>query len=249
MDLNKIGEESLKKFVKTLCKLLIKDKKKFDLIVSAGDSGQIMIFITKKVYEYLKIPFPTNIIFPIYRYKDYPKKKLFDNFVILNDYLKVKIPNNIKNILFVDDEIDKGNSAIATINLIKALKNINDFVYTIIAENGGFNKDVFKEQNLNIEYISPKKRADKVYNAISYTIPKQFEDPIQKALTKENISWKDKQIMCILLNLPIKELNNGKPEFNFRLLKITEKLVPGFSGLQISYQKHLSEKIYSLIKD
>lgn len=248
MELNKIGEESLEKFVKVLCKLLTRDKRKFDLITSAGDSGQIMIFITKKVYELLDITIPPSIIFPIYRYKDYPKKILFDNSSVLNDYSNIGIPNNIKNILFVDDEIDQGNSAWATINLIRALKKIDNFTYTIIAEDGKFNKGNFDNQNFNIEYISPKKRADGVYNAISYTIPKEFEDPIQKALTKEKILWKDKQIMCILLNLPIKELNNGKPEFNFRLFEIIKILVPNFNELQNNYQKYLTDKIYSIIK-
>lgn len=249
MKLNKIGEESLEKFVKVLCKLLITDKRKFDLITSAGDSGQIMIFITKKVYELLDVPIPPSIIFPIYRYKDYPKKILFDNSSVLNDYSNKNIPSNIKNILYVDDEIDQGNSAWATINLIRTLKRIDNFTYTIIAEDGKFNKRNFDNQNFNIEYISPKKRAYGVYNAISYTIPKEFEDPIQKALTKEKIIWKDKQIMCILLNLPIKELNNGKPEFNFRLFEIVKILIPNFNDLQKNYQKYLTDKIYSIIKE
>lgn len=250
MDLGSLGEDSLKQFVQTLYNVLVTDKKRFELIVSAGNSGQIMVHITKIVYAFLKIPFPPHIVFPIYRYKDYPKKILFDNTTLLKDYADVQIPKNLKSVLFVDDEIDVGNAAKATLELICSLrKNTDSFTYTIIAEDGGSSLDNVQRKHIKLEYIAPKKKVEGVYNAVSYIIPYEFETPIQTVLKKEVTSWNDKQVMCILLQLPVKTLEQKNPIFSFHLEEIVKQQVPNLKQLQHDFQLYFTKKIHGIIEN
>ena len=50
-----------------------------------------------------------------------------------------------------------------------------------------------------------------------------------------------------LVNLPIKEFNNGHPEFNFKLHELVKSSIPKFTELQSDYQKYLEDHIKSLI--
>lgn len=242
MELSRLGEDSLQKFVHSLYKLLITNNRKFDMVVGAGNSGQIMVWITRVVYTFLKLPFPQNIVFPLYRYKDFPKKILFDNSTIVQNYSSIKISQDVKNILFVDDEIERGNSIEATIKILRVLhKGQENFNFTVIAEDG---REGFEfNKNIHIEYIFSKKKIEGVYGALSYLIPEIYKDPIQKILEKKIKSVNNKKIMCILLQLPIKEPNNGKPQFTFRFQEVVKKEVPKLEELQYGYQEYLKRKI------
>src|SRR5476651_1905582 len=199
MDSKQTGENSLKTFLQTLHKVSILNNKKFDLILGAGDSGQVMIAITKIFYDYFHLPFPKNIVFPVYRYKKYSKRKLFDNSSIKDDYLKKEIPAEIDSILFVDDEIENGVAAKATLDLFLSLKRLSSyFVFTIIAEDGGVDVGKLQEENYSVVYYSPKKRIEELYNAISYIIPEKYVSLIKKSLAFENISCNNMQLLCIL---------------------------------------------------
>ncbi len=235
-----LGEASLNAFTKTLSTLLIAEKRRFDMIVSAGNSGQIMMWLTKVVYESLGLPLPSTVVFPIYRYKDFPEKKLFDNSSILFDYASIRIPIHTKHILFVDDAIEQGNAAEATRQLLLAL-GLHDFFYTILAEDGRIEKQIIGKENT--EYIFPQQRATEVKSAISYVIPKKYATPIQNILEKEHITWKNKHIMCMLLHLPIKELQDGKPIFSYRLEETVKRSSPNFTTLQREYQQYLKKKV------
>lgn len=63
MDLGTLGEDSLTQFVGTVKKLLLSKDKRFELLAGAGDSGQIMVFITKIIYEVMNIDCPPTIIY------------------------------------------------------------------------------------------------------------------------------------------------------------------------------------------
>ncbi|KKS38115.1 MAG: hypothetical protein A3G49_00150 [Candidatus Sungbacteria bacterium RIFCSPLOWO2_12_FULL_41_11] len=187
MDLGKLGEDSLSQFIKTFKRLLVNDKRKFDIIIGAGDSGQIMIYLTRLVYELLKVDCPQTVVAPIYRHADEKEAILFDNSTLAGDFQNISLLN-IKDILFVDDEIGSGNAAKGVLDLLLALfkKPIEEKIYTIIAEDGGFDPRGIQVSNIKIEFIPTKKRVEEVYNAISYIVPEEYEQPIRNVL-QENI--------------------------------------------------------------
>lgn len=236
-----LAEDSLRQFVVTLQKLLIAEKRQFDFVLGAGNSGQIMVWISRVVFNILNIPFPPSVVFPIYRYKDFPRKKLFDNSAVIDQFSSLQIPQKVKNVLFVDDETDRGNSVDASMRIFEQLnKDHPTLSYTIIAEEG----EVKPEFNSSkVEYISPKKRASEIYSAIAQLIPAQYKDPIQKVLETKMKTVNNKKIMCILLGLPIKEPNNGNPQFNFKFEKMVNEELPNLVDLQKNYQTYLTDKV------
>lgn len=248
MDLGKLGEDSLLQFIKTFKRLLVNDKRRFDLVVGAGDSGQLMVYITRLVYEMLKINMPQTIVAPIYRHADEAETILFDNSQLAADYSDISV-SNVQNILFVDDEIGSGNATKGMLDLlIKLIKKSGKVLtYTIIAEDGGFDLKSIQIQNVKIEFISPKTRAENVFNAISYIIPAEYEQPIKNALQYEIKDLNSKQVMNILLNLPIKEFNNGKPRFTFQMHEMAKKLISNLPKLQEGYRSHLKTQVFALI--
>lgn len=241
-----LGEDSLEKFIKSLYKLLIVDQNSFDFIVAAGNSGQIMVWISRVMFKNLHLPFPPSVVFPIYRYKDFPRKKLFDNSAVINQFSSLQVPQNVKNVLFVDDEIDRGNSVKSAIKIFENLSSDHQkFNYTIIAEDGGTEFE-FKKKS-NIKYISPKIRAEGIYSAISYLIPLELSAPIKMVLETKMKTVNNKKIMCILLGLPIKEPNNGTPQFTFKFEKMVKEERPHLIELQKEYQAYLERKIAKIL--
>jgi len=239
LDLGAIGRSSLESFVKTIQYLLVSEKRNFDLLCGPGDSGYITIKITETVYDLLGLESPPTLVAPIYRHKDYEETILFDNSLLSEEFSWVsKLKAN--KILCVDDEVGDGTALSGMIDLLSTLILFNNSQITFVAEDGGFSNKV------GVEFIPSQERRKGVYNAISYTIPKEFEEPLKKVLADVK-DLNDKQIMCVLLGLPTKEFVEKLPHFTFSLQEKASEKFTNLASLQKGYQQYFRSSIEKLL--
>lgn len=234
MDYNKIGHESLFAFVRTVQKV-VTDRGPFDYIVAASDSGNLATLITEKIYSALKIVRPREFCAPIFRHIDKERTTLFDNTILKNKYDRWG-NKDFGDVLFVDDEIWRANALNGMLDLLFSLDvKINSL--TIVAEDGGFIW-LPTMRGISTTYVATKKRIPGIYNAFSYTIPDKFLQPVKKILEGEPM-LNNKQIMCTLLNKPIKERDNGIPYFSERFIQLSTNKIPNFKSIQKEYEEWL----------
>jgi hypothetical protein len=244
LNLPQIGQDSFRAFVQTIKKLAENDEL-FDAIAAAGDSGQLAARITEEVYEALRKSVPPKLVAPIYRHANEAETILFDNTILAPQFEEWKA-KSLNHILFIDDEIGSGNTAWGMLDLLREL-NPNIKTFTIVAEDGGFNCPS-EMHGVKTTFIATRERAPNVYNAISYTVPWEFQEPLKRVLVGEP-DLNDKQIMCTLLNLSTKEFNNGKLEFNDRLIERAKEQLPNFVTLQKEYQEYFTDQVEEAVKE
>ncbi len=243
INFSQVGQDSLKAYVRTI-KHLIEKNEHFDAIVAAGDSGQLTARITEEVYKALGKPVPLTLTAPIYRHADEAETILFDNTSLAPQFVSWK-NKPLDNILFVDDEIGVGNAVRGMLDLLLELAP-NIQALTIVAEDGGFDCPV-EIRGVKTTFISTQKRIPHVFNAISYSVPWEFKEPLNKVLADEP-GLNDKQIMCTLLGLPTKEFHDGHPEFNERLIERAEARLPELKDMQQRYEKYFQNQIGEYVK-
>lgn len=109
----------VKDFVTTIKSLFIQQQEKFDLLVGAGNSGAIMVGLTKIAYKLTGNPLPHVLLLPIKRYQQGDSGSLFDNSVFQKDVDKFSSnASPISNVLYVDDETDEKTTLLACFHLI-----------------------------------------------------------------------------------------------------------------------------------
>jgi len=250
-DLGQLGRERLEGFCKTLKKLLVDEAVQFDVIVAAGNSGLAMSSFAFMVFDALHISRPMLLKVPFFRYLPRHNDDPQHLFLIstFEDEIRaqlddIKLQSN--NFLFVDDEIGQGITALGMYSLIKPglaeLNRVENFGYYIVAEDQGFKVPA----NLtDIHFHSFSKEIEGLNNIIFYMIPAEFEDPIIKALgddEKFTFHWRAN----LLLDLPIKDYNNGNPVFSDKWLDKARNDIPEFTRLQMQFQKYIMKDIAKL---
>lgn len=238
MDYDKIGHESLWAFVRTV-EQIITDGIPFGYVVAASDSGQLAVRVTEEIFRLHNVPVPPKLIAPIYRHVDKRRTILFDNTILADQFAKWR-GATLGHVLFVDDEIWAGNTLNGLLDLFTVL-NCKVKSLTIVAEDGGFKCDA-NIRGVPTLFMSTKLRIPDIYNAFSYTIPIEFADPIKHALADVS-GLNNKQVMCVLLNLPVKDRGDGEPYFSYRLVKKAGQKVPDLALLQKRYESWLKRTI------
>ena len=122
IDLGQLGRQRFFNFCNTIKNLILDDAVKVDLVVASGNSGLAVGKFTEMIYEELGLSFPKKLSIPFYRflpgYHD-DLSKIFNNGIFLSDVVKqLKNIDNMENVLFVDDEIGQGITAIGIFKLI-----------------------------------------------------------------------------------------------------------------------------------
>lgn len=236
MNYNQIGHESLEAFVSTTQKVV--EENQFDYLMAASDSGQLAAHITYEVYDVLNLPPPPMFIAPIFRHVDKKRTIPFDNTVQASKFGEWN-DRAFNRTLFVDDEIWHGNTLRGILDLVMSL-NVRIESLDIVAEDGGFNhQDIPYE--MPITFTPSKQRVREIYNAFSYTIPEQFFAPVYEALGDTALNHK--QIMCTLLDLPVKSRPDGMPCFSRDLLGVAEEGLTDFKDYQMGYRNWLRRTI------
>lgn len=248
MDIGQKAESNLKGLVKTIYKLILTENRKFDLIVAPGTTGSFVCKLTEMIYQKLDKPFPKKLLLPIVRYKGEENlENLFDNSELLPDVIEQLEGENIgdlKEILFVDDELYGGNSLRECLKLIlkyKKQQNItNETNCTIVAEDqGGSRKYDLPEVTFNFEFY--EKGIDEYSNAITYFLPSHLENPITQALGDKIGTH---AVVNVLFDLPIrpKGPNLYDPKYTNEFNKLAKEKIPNLSELRTE-AKEYTEKL------
>lgn len=241
-----IGKKSLIAFSETLNKLLRLEK--FDLIIGAGDSGQVMVWLVKEIYKVLSQKLPETIVLPVYRHADEAETILFDNNIFANDLNSRINLKNTKNILFVDDEVGSGTVVNAVANLIQSAAGDNEErELTVVAENREYQlgNSIF---GIKINFVPSRNVEKGIYNAISYIVPQNLRLKIKNAI-KDLVEYPNEKLaLNVLLGLPIKKFNNGNPEFSDQYTDILNDRIKDFEQMRSAFENNFKSTINCLVK-
>ena len=238
IDYKKIGKEKFCKFCNTLKELLVEEKIKFDLIIAVGNTGRAVGKFTELVFEYLKITPPPKLEIPYYRFLpgyEENESKLFDNSYFIPTIVEtLKLIKPAESVLFVDDEIGRGLTATGCLNLVnEALKKLGRAEvkkFYIVAEDCGFHPNPKYTQMI----FRPFDKYSGQNNAIFFISPIALQAPIIKFLGEDEEFAFHKRT-SLLLGLPIKDFNYGKPIYDTKFNELLNEKIPGFKKLQNEY--------------
>lgn len=209
VDRLELGQLRLKRLA-ALLYLLIKEKgEKFDLIVGGGNSGVFVQEIVKMVYKRVGVELPPVILFPIYRPSNQQGVSVSKDLV----EEQLKDLKNINKVLFVDDEIMRGQTARICFETIRDyLRNRNENVYlscTIVAENHNFIWP-YDLKNISVRFL-PFALVLQGYNCnFGYLIP---EKTIKKMESVVGEPADRNQVMSLLLGGKKKVVDNNIASF------------------------------------
>lgn len=237
----------IRMFAAALCRQLIEKKEKFDLLVAAGNSGLFMNEITKLTYEHLNLDLPQSICFPLLRFSDSDNTVIYDN-TVLKHLIKGKISNIPinPNILFIDDEIMRGLTIKASLDLIlNERPDLNSLRTVIIAENHFF------EWHYNIPKVSinffPYSRLIQGLNGnIGQFIPDDLFSEMKSQLP-EIRSYN--HAMSIIFGGALKRKNEkGISFFDFNVESDLKKNIPDYYKKKTSLHVHLNNLVLESIE-
>ncbi len=242
-----LGMRKFINFCKTI-KSLIKDQGlKFDLIVASGNSGLAMGRYAEMIFKELSVEYPPRLSIPFYRflsgYRDDRNKKFDSSFFIPNVQKQIADISHTNDVLFVDDEIGLGITALSILDLLnQVLTGQGRPVlrsYYIVAENQGFN---IPEEKKEIRFIPYDTETEGYNNVIFFMTPPELEKPIMQVFGDDE-SLPFHQRVNILLNLPIKDFNNGNPIYTNKYLEMANGKIPNFKELQEKYERYIENLI------
>jgi hypothetical protein len=190
-----LAVRNFKRFIAVLNYLIKRNE--FDLLLFGGDSGIGLSKITELVYEQLDKKPPTMISLPIIRMEpkwldDHGQEvKKFDNSIFIPQIKdRVNSLNKLENLAFIDDEIGKGITARAIVNLAietadenKLQKPLN---LTILAEDQNFNPENFLE-NVNCDIYPFATQNEEIYNVLCRVVPWSIQKQIRDHFTNEQM--------------------------------------------------------------
>ncbi len=236
-----VGEHNFKKFVQTIKKLFINEKKNFDLIIGTGNSGVVMAKFVEMILKELDIKIPPTLIIPILRFSDSNEENEFDNGILL-ELVKWQLHdiNKIENVLFVDDEIFRGISVKTAIQLIMEAKSLNNLNVTIVAEDQGFQLDK-SIPNVGIKFYPFSKEIEGHNNAIFYMIPCDFDNLIKSIFPENVLKWYNR--MNVLMGLPIRIMRDGVPTYSYKYSQEAKEKMKDFKKLQDDFLIHVKHLI------
>jgi hypothetical protein len=246
------AEQRLQQFVTTIHNLATSKGVQFNLLVCGGNTGLVMAYITERIYTIAGTALPHKLALPTYRY--YPgfldnSEHLFDNSA-LHSKVESALQNfpKLQNVLFVDDEIGLGITALTIHKLLNDWQQAhhprNDFNYYIVAEDQGFKLDS-SQANGNIYFCPYANEMEGWNNVIANIVPPEYETPIMQEFPEDILPFH--QRMNILLDLPIKEFADGQPRFGVSLLEQAKEKLPNLRMLQQGFNRFMDEKVRSYL--
>jgi hypothetical protein len=249
MDIGQKAEQNLKGLVQTSYRLIATENRKFDLIVAPGTTGAFVCKLVEMIYKKLDKPFPPKLLLPIVRYKgEESPENFFDNSELLPDVIEQlngKNLGDLKEILFIDDELYGGNALRECLKLIlkyKQLQNItSETICTIVAEDQGGSREYnLPEVSFIFEFY--EKGIDEYSNAITYFLSPHLEDPITEALGDKIGTH---AVVNVLFDLPIrpKGQNLYEPKYTNEFNRLAEEMIPNLSELRNEAKEYTEKQI------
>jgi len=253
IDYGKLGRQRFCKFCHVIKQLIQENGLHFNLLIAAGNSGLSLAKFTELIYQELNQESPPKLQIPFFRYfpgHNDDSGKIFESKIFLSEVIN-QVKNSkieIKNVLFVDDEIGLGITAISIFNLLnQALKEARKpriENYYIVAENQGFKTP---KENSSIKFIPYDFELDGYNNVIFFFNPLEFEKPIIDMFGDDD-KFPFHQRTNLLLGLPIKDFNSGHPIYSDKYLKIAQERIPNFNNLQKNYLTFIKAAIKDCFK-
>lgn len=205
VDRTELGQLRLKRLTALLYILIREKGEKFDLIVGGGNSGIFVQEVVKMVYEKAGEELPPMVLFPIYRPSN-EEGVTISGEVVQNQLKGLK---NINKVLFVDDEIMRGQTAKICFETIRDYfrnKNVNSYLNcTIVAENHNFIW-MYDLKNISVRYL-PFAFVLQGYNCnFGYLIPDDIVKEIEPVIGEPI----DRNMAMALLLGGKKKLETGK---------------------------------------
>ena len=233
--MQKFGENHLKSFFEKLEEVISKNT--FDLIVGAGNSGAGMTKLVKIYFDVKHKKCPKTIKIPFYRSWQKPDLNFLEK-----ETRKRLDKTKVKSILFVDDEIGKGETFNGVMGLlVKIIKPTKKLKVYLIAETKGIKRS-FRVANCEVHF-NPFARsiAKKMYNIITYCVPLEINRVLENHPELEQ-----SQKFNILLSEPIKEIKNHKPYYTHKWETILNNKVKNFKIQQEKLVCFVKNKINGL---
>lgn len=187
LDLNVLAKDRIKNFAAVISRLLTQEQCQVDVVVGGGNSGLYMLKMTEFAYEYLDVPMPRFVKIPVVRTVKDPttgKESFFDNSVLIESTKEqLKGLTEVKNILFVDDEIMVGTTAKSCFDVIlKAVYGKVENIHcncVIVAEHHFFEWH-HNTPYLSVRFFSFGQFIPGVNNLVSYFLPNELFEEIQE---------------------------------------------------------------------
>lgn len=248
IDYGALGKQRFDNFCHTVDQLISDQGNPIDLLAAGGNSGMALEASTELIYEAKGLSVPHTLRVPLYRYlpghsDDDPACRLDTGSLLGMVNEQVASIHPVHNVLFVDDEIYHGYTALGTLDLInQSLAQHNQPKverYTIVAEDQGFE---VPQGYPEVRFVPYDYELEGLNNVIFFFTPSEFEDKIAKVLGDDSVF----PFHCrtnILLGVPVKEFNNGHPRFTDKYLEIAQEKVPNLRQLQERYRTFLKGEI------
>lgn len=247
IDYGALGKQRFDNFCRTVDQLISDKNSPIDLLVAGGNSGAALVAFTELIYAAKGLPLPPKLSVPIYRYlpghRDDSAYRLGTS--SLQEMVNEQISpiHTVHNVLFADDEIYHGFTALGALDLINhALAQSNRpkvVQYVIVAEDQGFE---VPNDYPEVRFVPYDYELEGFNNVIFFFTPSEFEDPIAEVLGDDSVF----PFHCrtnVLLGVPVKEFNDGQPRFTDKYTKIAQEKVPNFNELQERYITYLKGEI------
>lgn len=234
-----LSKSRIKMFAAAIARQLLEFGETFDLMIGAGNSGLYMTKITEMTYQYLNTALPKILNIPIVRFKE-DEKILNDNSSLLPQ-LKQNLNNvkEIKNVLFVDDEIMRAITAKECFELLlKANPNISHLDATIVAEHHFFEWH-YKLPKVSIRFFAYSPLIQYLNANISYFIPEDLYHEISKQI--EDISSHN-QAMAIVISGAVKRIRK-QPYYDYSVEELLKEKIPNYEERKAILTRDLQELV------
>ena len=244
-----LGDNALnvfKSFIHTLQQEL--NNKEFDVILAAGDSGAVMVEFTKIIYKVLNKDLPKVVLLPVYRYSNAIK----DIVLLQEDTLEQEAAKQLNGakankILFVDDEIGSGDTLTLSLKSVLSASGGQNVNCTVLAESDTFSGRVdIPTVKVDFQQFSTHKG---IYNAIFWFIPSEYEEPVQKTLSRLYPDTDSSKLpMNVLLGAPTKQIVDGKPAWSNEVEAKVKAELPNLPELQQSFRGYVEDFVIKQLK-
>lgn len=242
-----LAKSRIKMFVAAICRQLVDFEEKYNLLSGAGNSGLFMTKITEMVYQCLNIKVPPVLNLPIYRFKEDGTTLRDNSFLITQVKEKLQDIQEMRNILFVDDEIMRALTAKECFQLIlEADSNIDHLSATIIAENHFFEWH-YKMPKVSINFFAYSPLIQGLNGNIGYFIPEDFYKQIS---TMYDNTFSHNHVMAILIGGGLKRKDhNGSSYFDFSIESELKNKIADYDRKRSSLVNELKELVREGIKE
>ena len=221
--------------------LLVERGEKFDLLMAGGNSGVFVAKVVEMIYERLGINCPPQTVLPVVRPSN--EDGICCDMELVESQLKQLGDVNVKKVLFVDDEIMRGQTAKACLDILKRYQDKRqsntNLQCTIVAENHFF-VWTYELEGVSVRFL-PFAMVLQGYNGnFGYLIEKELLTELEPQIGSPIDRNK---VLALLGGGKIKTVRDKVSTYDSLIEELINRKVPSY----VSKKKQFIEKLDSLI--